>query len=468
MTLKTPGALPIIALSLMACASTVVASPLFLISGTSFNFGDVGYGTTSPEQTVTITNVSGVAQTMSGAGGGAGVFGGAQNCEGQTLAPGASCQMFYAFTPSSYGSVSGSTNGEWNGQNFDLSFKGDGVDSFLLSPTGLNFGNVALGATSTQQTVTITNVSGVAQLMNGAGGGAGVFGGAQNCQGTTLAPGASCQMFYAFTPTSAGSVSGSTNGEWNGQNFDLSFTGTGGSSGAKPFLISGTTLNFGDVGYGTTSPEQAVTITNVSGVAQTMSGAGGGAGVFGGAQNCEGQTLAPGASCQMFYAFTPSSYGSVSGSTNGSWNGQNFDLSFEGDGVDSFLISPTALDFGDVALGTTSPEQAVDIYNVSDEAQTMSGAGGGAGVFGGAQNCEGQTLAPGAYCQMFYAFTPTSAGFVSDSTNGEWNGQNFDLSFTGYGVGPSGSTGVPEPATVLLIGPGLAALLTLRRKRRAK
>jgi len=73
----------------------------------------------------------------------------------------------------------------------------------------------------------VRNVSGVSQVMSGAGGAAGVFGGAQNCEGATLAPGAACRMYYAFSPTSTASVTGSTNGSWNGQPFSLTFTGTG-------------------------------------------------------------------------------------------------------------------------------------------------------------------------------------------------------------------------------------------------
>jgi hypothetical protein len=57
--------------------------------------------------------------------------------------------------------------------------------------------------------------------------GGGRFGGVQNCQGTTLAHEASCQMSYAFSPTTTGTVNGSTSGTWNGQSFTLSFIGTG-------------------------------------------------------------------------------------------------------------------------------------------------------------------------------------------------------------------------------------------------
>jgi hypothetical protein len=217
--------------SMAAAASsagpTVNATNLFLITPRALAFGYVPMGSTTAEQTITVTNVSSVSQVMSGAGGGAGVFGGAQNCEGTTLAPGQSCQMFYAFSPAKVGSVSGSTNGTWNGQAFSLHFSGFGTPQFLITPTSLAFGGVKVGQTSNQQSINVTNLANKPVVMAGAGGGAGVFGGAQNCEGQTLNPGQSCTMFYAFTPTATGFVTGSTSGTWNGQAFALTFTGTG-------------------------------------------------------------------------------------------------------------------------------------------------------------------------------------------------------------------------------------------------
>src|SRR5689334_125379 len=150
----------------------------------------------------------------------------------------------------------------------------------------------------------------------------------------------------------------------------------------KTFLISPTSIDFGNVAVGTTSPQQSVTITNVSTAPVIMSGAGGAAGVFGGSQNCQGTTLNPGQSCQMFFAFTPTALGPATGASNGTWNGQSFTITFTGTGTRLFLISPTSIDFGNVAVGTTSPQQSVTITNVSASPVVMSGAGGAAGVFG--------------------------------------------------------------------------------------
>ncbi|HEY3734651.1 MAG TPA: choice-of-anchor D domain-containing protein [Streptosporangiaceae bacterium] len=213
--------------STVKLAPTANTTKLFLITPTSLDFGYVPVGSTTAEQTITITNVSGASQVMSGSGGGAGVFGGAQNCQGTTLAPGASCRMFYAFSPVAVGATPGSTSGSWNGQGFSLKFKGFGTPQFLITPTSLAFGQVKVGHTSKQQRIEVKNLANKPVVMSGAGGGAGVFGGAQDCQGETLNPGKACHMFYAFTPTAAGTVHGSTNGTWNGQAFSLTFVGTG-------------------------------------------------------------------------------------------------------------------------------------------------------------------------------------------------------------------------------------------------
>ena len=416
-----------------AFSFTGQGTPGFLISPTSFDFGNVPLGSPSPPQTVTITNRTGAPAVMSGAGGAAGIFGGSQNCQSTTLANGASCQMSYVYTPTALGAQTGSTNGSWNGQPFSLTFKGVGVPRFRISPTAFDFGEVQSGTTSAAQTVTVTNLGSTAVVMSGAGGGAGIFGGSQNCQGVSLAAGASCQMQYAFSPASVGAQTGSTSGTWNGQQFALSFAGTGTATSAKTktFLISPTAFDFGQTPLNEASPTGVVTITNVSSSSVVMSGAGGGAGVFGGSQDCQGTTLAAGASCHMNYAFTPTALDAQTGSTSGSWNGQSFSLAFAGAGAPRFLIAATSLDFGAVPVGGDGLSQTITITNLGSTAATMSGAGGGAGVFGGSQNCQSTSVPGGGSCQMSYRFTPTATGDATGSTSGTWNSQPFALTFTG-------------------------------------
>ena len=66
----------------------------------------------------------------------------------------------------------------------------------------------------------------------------------------------------------------------------------------------------------------------------------------------------------MYYQFTPTALGAATGSTGGNWNGQSFSFTFTGIGTPQFRISPTAFDFGDVPVGTTSAQQLVTITNL--------------------------------------------------------------------------------------------------------
>jgi hypothetical protein len=424
---------------IIASARPSAAAPptLFAISPTSFDFGDTPLNAPSPQQLVTITNVSGAPIVMSGVGGGAGPFGGSQDCQGLTIAAGASCHMYYQFTPTAVGAQTRSTSGSWNGQPFAFTFKGNGVNQFLITPTAFDFGDVPVGTTSAQQLVTITNLGSTPVVMSGVGGGGGLFGGSQDCQGLTIAAGASCHMYYAFTPTVAGPQTGSTSGTWNGQPFSFAFSGNGTSTAAppsKPFLITPTSLDFGDTPLNAPSAQQVVTVTNVSGAPIVMSGAGGAAGAFGGSQDCQGLTIAAGDSCHMYYQFTPTGLGAQTGSASGNWNGQTFSLNFTGNGVSRFLVTPTAFDFGEVPVGTTSAQQVVTITNMGSTPAVMSGAGGAGGAFGGSQDCQGVTIAAGASCHMYYQFSPTAPGLQAGSASGSWNGQAFSLAFTGNGL----------------------------------
>src|SRR5215471_14646409 len=145
--------------TIASAAPTVTATNLFLISPRALDFGYVPVGSTTDEQTITVINVSGAPQLMNGSGGGGGVFGGVQNCQGTTLAPGHSCFMFYAFSPTKVGAVSGSAAGTWNGQAFSFHFTGFGTPRFLITPTSLAFGRVKVGQTGKPQIVSVENLA---------------------------------------------------------------------------------------------------------------------------------------------------------------------------------------------------------------------------------------------------------------------------------------------------------------------
>jgi hypothetical protein len=417
--------------ALTALPARAAAAPaLFRISPTALDFGDVGVGSTSAQQPITVTNLSADPVVMSGAGGGAGVFGGVQDCQGETLAPHASCHMYYAFTPTALGTATGTASGSWNGQPYTIHMTGNGIDRFRISPTALSFGAVPVGGHSAQQRITITNTSRTPAVMSGAGGGAGVFGGVQDCQGETVAPGASCHMYYQFSPTAAGRVVVSAGGTWNGQPFAFHLTGNG--DGTPEVRISPTALDFGSVPRGATSAQQTITLTNRTSAGIATDPVGIAAARFGGATDCPA-TLAAAASCHLFYAFTPSALGPAAATAEGTIAGRAFHFSFAGNGVRRYLVSPTGFDFGSVKVGHQSPPQSVLIKNLSAQSASLHLLHFAVAGFPHTTTCTSM-LAGNASCRVTYTFAPTAPGLVQPVASPTVSGQQLSLRFRGTGT----------------------------------
>src|SRR5258708_6034070 len=342
--------------------------------------------------------------------------------------------MVYSFMATASGPASTTSMGDWNGQNFNIALSGNGRGAqFVITPTSLDFGPVQVGSSAPSQTVTVTNVGPSPVVMSGPGGGGrSPFYCVQRRQGNPLNPGATCQMVYDFSPTAAGPAGAISSGDWNGQNFNITLSGTG----VNPkFLITPTSVDFGSVQLGTTSPSQTVTVTNIGPSPVLMSGAGGGVGSpFSRFQSCHGNTLNPGASCQMVYSFSPPSAGAASTTSSGDWNGQNFSITLTALGIvagiatPEFLITPTSLDFGAVQVGVISPSQTVTVTNIGPSPVVMSGAGGGVGSpFSGFQSCQGNTLNPGGSCQMGSSLSPSAPRPANTTPCPDLEGQHFNF-----------------------------------------
>jgi len=346
-------------------------------------------------------------------------------------------------------------------------------ERYSITPTAFDFGDVRVGESAAPQTVTVRNLGPGPIDVSMVGGAATLFGGTQNCQGTTLEEDATCEIFYAFTPATAGDVSGSTTGNINGQAFMFDFEGVG----VEPprFSVTPFAFDFGEVRVGETAPTQTVTVTNDGPGPIVVSMAGGAAGAFGGSQNCQGNTLEEGASCEVSYRFQPTVAGVADRTSGATFNGESHSFAFAGTGIATprYSITPTALDFGEVAVGETAPQQAVSVTNLGPGPIVASMAGGAAGVFGGSQNCQGRTLEEGESCEIFYAFSPTAPGPGDGGTNGNVNGQAFAFEFEGAGIEapPSdrflispialdfgevllGTTSDPQVVTMTNLGPG--------------
>lgn len=407
--------MPRIAIGLWFWSAASVASnpPDFFYTPRILDFGPVGVGSDSPNQVVTITNTG--SQPLINFAGGApfdNQFRGFQNCAGG-VDPGESCQYTFRFEPTAEGSFVTTSNSSTSAGPIIIELRGTGVGPEVsASPLSLDFGWVPVFLTGFQQTVTIRN-TGLATLGQFAGGAPSdsQFQAFQNCA-NGVAPGESCEYTFTFRAATFGESTATSSSTTNAGPIVVALRGIGGRPPDGPAArVTPRILDFGPIGTGSTSPAQTVTITNQGN--QTLGNFAGGAPLdsqFQGFQNCAGG-VAPGENCQYTFFFTPNAAGSFATTSTTSTNAGPFVIELRGTGVGAGLsASPLALDFGPVAVGTTSPSQSVTIRNTG--LALLDGFAGGAPLddqFQGFQNCAAG-VGPGLDCTYTFRFRPQRIG----------------------------------------------------------
>lgn len=334
--------------------------------------------------------------------------------------------------------------------------------------TSIDFGTLNVGNTSAGMAVTLTNTDPVSSF-----GPINIFGGApsipefsatQNCQGATLAAGASCTVTYTFSPSAATTFNDSsdfvlsdTADPADGENFSVSLTGVG----VNPIVASPLDHDFGSINVGNTSGQLATLVVNTSDDPFgpiTIFGGAPSLAEFSATQNCQGATLTPGGSCSVLYTFSPTAPATFDGVSNftisaGSASaGEAFSIDLTGVGVNPIIAFPLSHDFGDVNVSTTSAARSTTILNTSSDPFgpiTIFGGAPSIAEFSATQNCQGATLAPSGTCMVNYTFTPSATGTFSGASNFTISaasasaGEDFSVDLLGCGVNP----GEPCPSS---------------------
>jgi hypothetical protein len=320
-----------------------------------------------------------------------------------------------------------------------------------VTPKSLTFGSTNSGSTSAAQALTLSNTGGATltgitvvvtapfSRPTGAAGG--------TC-GTTLAAASTCTINVVFSPTAGGAATGTATitGSVAVTNSPVSLTGTGVATAAIA-SVTPASLAFGNVGTGTTSTAQALTLSNTgTGPLNTIAvvvtapfsrptGAAGG--------TC-GTTLAAASTCTINVVFSPTAAGAASGTATitGSAAVTNSPVSLTGTGVATVAIAnvtPTSLAFGNQATGTTSTAQALTLHNTGTGSLTTIAVAvtapfsRPAGVAGG--TC-GTILAAAATCTINVVFSPTAAGAATGTATitGSVTVSGSPVSLTGTGT----------------------------------
>jgi hypothetical protein len=288
-----------------------------------------------------------------------------------------------------------------------------------ISPTSLNFNNVPVGQTSSQN-VTLTS-SGNSNLTVKS---ATISGTGFTMSGLTLpetiSSGQSATFSVQFAPTSTTGVTGSIVFTDNAGNSPqtLTLTGSAVASGSTLSANPGS-VNFGSVVVGA-SGTQPITLTNNGNTTLTfsqitVSGSG-----FSQTGLSTSTTIAAGGNMTFNAVFTPSSATAVSGNITLTTNGADSPLviSLSGTGAAAALslgVNPTSLSFGNVTDGSSS-SLTTSLTNNGNSNITISGVSVAGAGFSASGVSNGTVLTPGQSVILTVTFAPTTPGAVSGAS----------------------------------------------------
>jgi hypothetical protein len=356
------------------------AVPVVSFSAPSLTFGPQTPGTTSPVQSVNVTDTgAGLLSlwTVTLGGPNAGDFavfpalpaGGIGGGPSDTMAVGV------VFTPSAAGTRSAllifTDNATNSPQTVALSGTGTGP-AVGLSPPALTFNPQTPGTTSPAQNVTLTNTGttsvGISTVAIGGTNANNFAKSADTCTGATVTPNNTCTVGVTFTPSAAGIRSASLTFTDKASNSPQSVALNG--TGIGPAVsVSPSTLTFAAQMSGTSSAVQTVTLIDTGDATVTISGITA-TGDFSQTNTC-GASLNANANCTISVTFKPTAGGTRSGSLSITDNaaGSPQSVKLSGTGED-FAITAAS---GSSMSATTSPGQSAT-YTLS-----VGGEGGMAG-----------------------------------------------------------------------------------------
>lgn len=310
-----------------------------------------------------------------------------------------------------------------------------------LSPYSLQYASLAVGSSSQPQTVLLRNM-GSSPLTISSITASGDFSESDDC-GTGVSAAASCTLSVTFTPSGAGTRSGSVVIRDNaaGSPHVISLTGFG--TGAGISLNPGT-LVFSSQLVGTSSAAQSVTLTNTGHSTLTVSGIQV-TGDFAQTNNCP-SSLAAASSCSINVTFTPVAPGTRSGSliVNDNVQGTPQTVNLTGTGTAGTgpvaVLTPASLTFANQPLTSSSAAQTVTLTNTGNATLTVSSIQV-TGDYLQTNNCPAQ-LQLSASCRINVTFSPKASGTrngtltVSDNAAGTpqavtLTGNGSDFSLTG-------------------------------------
>ena len=467
-------------------ASGVTATP------SALSFGSVATGATSAAQTVTVSNPTSSAASVSSISV-SGDFTQTNTC-GSSIAANGSCTVSVKFAPTAAGTRTGSLTVNAGGVTNTVSLTGTGTAPgpvLNAAPAGLSFARTLVGSTAAAQTVTVTN-SGTTSATVSNVAVTGDFSQTNNC--TSIAAGGSCAVTVTFKPTASGTRTGTLIVTSNANNSPTAVTLSGSGIGSTTNIAAGqpasaSSVNSPYVASNLTDPDPSTYWESANGSfpqwaqvdlgqsysigqvtlklppstawgarTETLSLLGSTDGSnFSTIVGSAGYTFDPNSNnntVTITFPATTARYVRVNITANTGWNaGQlsDFEVFPAGTGGPStatLSVAPASLSFASQALNTTSGAQTITVNNTGTAAATLSVISA-TGDFSETTTC-GTSIAAGASCTVSVRFTPTVSGTRTGSLTIASNASNSPatVALTGTGAGTvSTNLALNQPAT---------------------
>ena len=400
--------------------SATVVQPGVSLSASTLAFGNELVGTTSPSQSVVVTN-SGTDTLNIGVVSASTPFNiVSDGCSHTAVVAGSSCTVQVDFAPSAMGPAAGTLSipDDAVGTPQTVALSGTGLQPHATaSPATVAFGGVRPGNSASPKTVTLTNDGNTTIHVSSATlTGSGAFSVAANtCSGAALAPGGACTLQVGFAPPSLGSFTATLSLSDDASNSPQTVALSG--SGVQPAVsLSASSLAFGNQVVGSKSANKAIVLTNSGTDTLNIGAATAGLPFAIAADGCSNTALAPGASCTIQVDYAPAATGPSSGALSipDDAAGSPQTVVLSGTGVQpQASVSPSSLSFGSVRVGAGSPsaQQYVTVKNTGTadlHIAAVTLAGNPAFTVGAA--CSSPTLAPGASCTVGVYASPDTIG----------------------------------------------------------
>ena len=440
-----------------ALQGTGVTPAALSVTPATFDYGQVPEGTSSGDQTFTVTNngqaTSGtVALSLGGPNSGA--FAIDSTTCGAALPGGGSCTVVVQFEPGSTGTLTASlsaTAAPGGTATAALQGEGQAVAALSINPTTADFGQTPIGVTSAASSFTVTNTgqatSGTIAVSLG-GTNASYFTIESSTCTAALAPGNSCTVTVTFDSFYTGTDTAS-----------LTATATPGGSASASLTAQAITPayyqipnppNFGDVLVGASTPDQTLTVTDegqqTTGTLHVALGGTDPGDFVIDSNTCTG-TLVSGASCSIAVHFSPTAVGDRPATlTVSSSPGTIATVQLDGTGVQTLNVSPANGAFGNQLQGTITTASTFTVTNYGATPltfQTLTGTDTGNDFPVTVDNCVGAILNQGDSCTINIAFDADNLGAHSSTETVQFLDPSGNVYQTNFTV--SGTSIVPPP-----------------------